>query len=194
MTHDASPAPAQELLASAEPTAEALGAAAAQSDGGQGADQGALPPANQAIVWLFRAYNATMNELATSLRPLGLSPSAFHVLQTLAGSGDQELEPCELANRLLVSRPSVTGLIDTLEAKSLVSRRRHPADRRRVLVGLTEGARALLGEHAPEHDQCLRRVAGQLSADELASLTTLLRKIHGAMPPEARGAGSPLEP
>lgn len=153
----------------------------------RGADEEALPSANQAVVWLFRAYNAAMSELAASLRPRGLSPSAFHVLQTLAGSGEGELEPCELANRLLVSRPSITGLIDTLEAKSLVSRRPHPIDRRRVLVALTEEAHTLIAEHTPEHEECLRRVAGHLSDAEMRTLTALLRKIHGAMPPEARG-------
>lgn len=140
------------------------------------------PMAVQAIVWLFRAYSAAMNELSAALRPLDLSPSAFNVLQSLANTPGQELEPCQLAHRLLVSRPSVTGLIDNLESKGLVARRDHPEDRRRVLVALTDRSRALLDAHYPDHYACLRKVTEGLSQEELETLVHLLRQIHGATP------------
>src|SRR3712207_1660616 len=91
----------------------------------------------QSIVWLLRASNAVLNAHADELRPLGLSPSAFNVLVSLHNSEGRVLEPCQLAERLLVSRPSVTGLLDTLQAKGLIVRRPHADDRRRVLVELT---------------------------------------------------------
>ena len=148
----------------------------------------ARPLAIQAVIWLLRASNAAWSDQADELRELDLSPSAFNVLQALVNTAQQELEPCQLAERLLVSRPSITGLLDTLEAKTLVQRRPHPADRRRVLVALTERARALLEGHYEEHYARQNELVGQLTEDELATLVTLLRKVRGATPAHLAGA------
>ncbi len=49
-----------------------------------------------------------------------------------------------LADKLAVSRPSVTGVVDGLVARGLVQRRHDPDDRRRVCHWLTEQGRRLL--------------------------------------------------
>lgn len=136
----------------------------------------------QTTIWLFRAYSAVSNAQADELRPRRLSPSAFNVLMALLNTPGHELEPCQLAERLLVSRPSITGLLDTLQAKGLVTRRAHTADGRRVLVELTAAAHTLLQEHGADHYAEQDRVLGDLDADELATLVTLLRKVRGATP------------
>lgn len=136
----------------------------------------------QAVIWLFRAYNAVVHTQAEELRPYGLSPSAFNALMALHNTAGGSLEPCQLAERLLVSRPSMSGLLDTLEGKGLIRRTPHHEDRRRVLVALTEKGRALLDEHFPHH---YRRQDAQLAAlddDDLETLVSLLRRIGGAVP------------
>jgi DNA-binding MarR family transcriptional regulator len=147
----------------------------------------------QGVIWVLRAYNAVYNEVAGALRPIDLSLSGFNVLQALANTRSGELEPCQLAERLLVSRPSMTGLIDTLEAKSLVVRRRHPGDRRRVLVALTDTARAVLDDHYPDHYAHVRTLFDDFSSDELQQLIVLLRRIRGANPAELQGAAPATE-
>ncbi|MGH3665775.1 MAG: MarR family winged helix-turn-helix transcriptional regulator [Egibacteraceae bacterium] len=140
----------------------------------------------QALIWLFRAYNAAVNAQAEELRPLGLSPSAFNVLMALHNSSDCVLEPCQLAERLLVSRPSVTGLLDTLQAKGLIARTPHPDDRRRVLVALTHAGLALLEAHFDNHYREQNAVFADLEPDERAQLVTLLRRVRGAVPADLR--------
>ncbi len=140
----------------------------------------------QAVIWLFRAYNAAMTSQADELRPLGLSPSAFNVLMALHNTKGRRLEPCQLAERLLVSRPSITGLLDTLQAKGLVDRLPHPDDRRRVLVELTSSGLALLEAHFDTHYAKQEAVFADLDADERAQLVTLLRRITGAVPKDLR--------
>jgi DNA-binding MarR family transcriptional regulator len=137
----------------------------------------------QAHVWLYRAYSAAVNAQAEELRAVGLSPSAFNVLMALMNTPDQVLEPCQLAERLLVSRPSVTGLLDTLQSKGLVIRRPHNEDGRRVLVELTDAACDLLESHFPVHYRKQQEIFGELTAEELTELVCLLRKVRGAMPP-----------
>lgn len=140
------------------------------------------PLAVQTLIWLFRAYNAAMNAQSDELRALELSPSAFNVLMALRNTPGHVLEPYELSERLLVSRPSVTGLLDTLQRKYLILRRPHLQDGRRVLVELTETGHRLLDRHFPDHYAGLNTLVGDLSADEMATLVTLLRRIRGAAP------------
>jgi DNA-binding MarR family transcriptional regulator len=140
----------------------------------------------QAVIWLFRAYNATLNVQADTLRTVGLSPSGFNVLMALVNTPGNELEPCQLAERLLVSRPSMTGLLDTLQRKDLIVRRRHEVDGRRVVVGLTPTARTLLADHFPVHYAQEQKLFAGFAPDEIEQLVQLLRRIPGAAPEHLR--------
>ena len=70
-----------------------------------------------------------------------LSPSARQVLAVVEGA-DGPLEPSIIAERLLVTTGSMTSLLDNLEKRGLIVRRRHPNDRRKVLIEITSGARS----------------------------------------------------
>lgn len=147
---------------------------------------GCKPLNVQTLIWLFRAYSAAMNAQADELRPLGLSPSAFNMLMALHNTEGRTLEPCQLADRLLVSRPSVTGLLDTLQAKGLVTRAPHPDDGRRVLVRLTAAGMTLLERHFDNHYLEQNALFEPFGTAELETLVTLLRRVPGAMPADLR--------
>lgn len=138
----------------------------------------------QAVIWLFRAFNAALNVQSEELRPLGLSPSAWNVLMALHNTADRMLEPCQLAQRLLISRPSVTGLLDTLQTKSLIERLPHADDRRRVLVHLTDEGLRVIEAHVGTHYAEMNKLLADLSGDEKAMLVSLLRRVRGAVPPD----------
>ncbi len=138
----------------------------------------------QAVIWLFRSFNAAMNAQSEELRPLGLSPSAWNVLMALRNTADQILEPCQLAQRLLISRPSVTGLLDTLQAKGLIERLPHADDRRRVLVRLTDDGMRMLESHYGVHYAEMNELFADLDDDDKAQLVMLLRRVRGAVPPD----------
>lgn len=144
------------------------------------------PLAVQTVLWLTRAHDAAISVQTEELRPLNLSPSAFNMLMALRAAPDNTLEPCQLADQLLVSRPSVTGLLDTLQRRGLVERHPHSGDRRRLLVLLTEAGHQLLESHFPSLYQLQSDLVADLSADEQEQLVTLLRRIRGAVPPWLR--------
>ena len=149
----------------------------------QEASHPACTPLNsQAHVWLMRASAGVVNAQAEELRALGLSPSGFNVLMALHNTDGHTLEPCQLAERLLVSRPSITGLLDTLQAKGLVIRRPHAEDRRRVLVELTAEGMQILQRHFGTHYEEQNATFDALSDDEKMQLIALLRRIRGAVP------------
>ena len=120
---------------------------------------------------------------AERLAPLGLQNRHFGLLSHLAAGEGQTQQ--QLADTLGIHRNVMVGLVDDLEDRGLVQRRRHPGDRRAHALHLTPAARDLLGraQHAAdEHDAEL--LAG-LDATDQATLLTLLQRIAGyaGLPP-----------
>ena len=77
------------------------------------------------------------------MRPLGIGRRHFSVLAVL-GEG-KPLSQVEMGERLGIDRNTMVILLDDLEEKSLVVRRRDPSDRRAYLVSLTEAGRGRTG-------------------------------------------------
>ncbi|MES4909238.1 MULTISPECIES: MarR family winged helix-turn-helix transcriptional regulator [unclassified Streptomyces] len=76
-----------------------------------------------------------------ALAPFGLDARELAVLAVLAAG--RPLSQLEAARRLGVDRTTMVALVDALEGKGLVERRRSEEDRRRNVVELTErGGRA----------------------------------------------------
>ncbi len=71
-----------------------------------------------------------------------------------------------LAERLVVTRPSVTALVDGLVERGLVERRGAPDDRRRVVHALTPKGRRALKAADRAIAERLGRVLGELGARE----------------------------
>lgn len=95
----------------------------------------------QALRRLIRATELDAKHLA---RQTGLTTSQLLVLDMLASSG--ELTIGSIALRVGLAQGTVTTMIDKLEARGLIVRRRGDADRRQVQVRLTEAGEQLLAE------------------------------------------------
>ncbi len=88
------------------------------------------------------------------LQPFDLSPASGLVLGILADS-ETPLPPHEIASRLIISRATVTGLIDSLERRRYARRIPHHSDRRMLLVELTDTGRQVASAFRPivHHNQ-----------------------------------------
>jgi DNA-binding MarR family transcriptional regulator len=67
-----------------------------------------------------------------------------------------------LAEKLAVSRPSVTGVVDGLVARGLARRDHDAADRRRIGIELTDDGRQLLAHADTEVERRLHEIAAHL--------------------------------
>ncbi len=56
------------------------------------------------------------------------------------------MSPSELGDRLIVTRATVTGLLDSLERRGYVTRSANPADRRSLVVEITAPGLEVLQE------------------------------------------------
>ncbi|TQM13999.1 MarR family transcriptional regulator [Pseudonocardia kunmingensis] len=109
---------------------------------------------------------------------LGLPDNDVRAMSLLVES-EAPLGPVELGNRLGMRSASATELVDRLEGAGHVRRVRHPRDRRRVVVEVTESGRsAVLAELGPLLAR-FDRVAEELGAEGSATVVSYLRAIAG---------------
>jgi DNA-binding MarR family transcriptional regulator len=77
-----------------------------------------------------------------ALAPLGVKPRHLHVMAVIAA--DDTLSQQQISRLLDIDPNVMVGVIDDLEEKGLVERRRNPADRRRHVLVLTAAGRRTL--------------------------------------------------
>jgi DNA-binding MarR family transcriptional regulator len=107
---------------------------------------------------------------------MGLPYNDVRALSILAEAEDS-LGPVELGNRLGMRSASATELVDRLEASGHVRRVRHPRDRRRVILEITEtGWHAVMAELGPLLAR-FDRVADDLGPEGSAAVAAYLRAI-----------------
>jgi DNA-binding MarR family transcriptional regulator len=139
---------------------------------------------------LARALARRRGEYVTGLVRDGVSAAQMGVLLRLRYLGD--LSITGLADLLGLGLPNVTGLVDRLEERGLVERRRDPADRRVVRVHLTAaGGRIPDGMEGLQRD-VLGRVLQAMDRETLVRCLAVLDEVEkeaGPAPSDPRCAG-----
>ena len=125
---------------------------------------------------LARAYQAFSNYSDRHIRELGLTPPQFDVIATLGGTENMNMK--DLAARTLVTKGTLTGIVDRLESKGLVRRDVPPENRRSFTVRLTTEGNALFQKLFPAHIAHLQERFERLSAAELEQLRVLLKHLR----------------
>lgn len=98
----------------------------------------------------------------------------------------------ELSKRLMVSKGSVTDLIERLTDQGLVMRNGDSSDARVQRVYLTGKGKRLLDRVLPSHNAHIRRLMGGLGAAAIAQLATQLGELRSLLR-EADGARRPAK-
>ena len=122
---------------------------------------------------------AELDRLVTLLPRLtprgGLSMVAAATLADLERRGSRRIT--ELAETQGVTQPAMTGLVGRLAAGGLVERAPDPADRRGVLVTVTEDGRAVLAARRRARAEALAALLDDLDADDHAALAAAMGAI-----------------
>jgi DNA-binding MarR family transcriptional regulator len=114
------------------------------------------------------------------LQPFDLSPATGLVVSILADS-DTPLSPNNIADRLIISRASVTSLLDSLEKRGFVKRQPHPTDRRMILVELTDSDRQVANRFRPVVHQHQKVWLSGLNEKEQEQLTDSLQRLQACL-------------
>ena len=124
------------------------------------------------------AYQAFSFYDQRHLRTLGLTASQAEVLFTL---GNQPPMSCkEIGINTLITKGTLTGVVDRLEERGLVRRQFSSEDRRSIRVTLTETGSALFEDAFPKHIAHLKQRFDRLDRKQIEAITLSLRQLKAA--------------
>jgi DNA-binding MarR family transcriptional regulator len=122
-----------------------------------------------------RLHARAHTEGLAALRPLDLEPRHTGTLIVLRTLG--EIPQAELARHLGITGPSVVEIVDHLERRGLVERRRSTADRRAQLLHLLPAADQVGGEARTRLTGVVRGLLAPLDDDDRDRLVALLVRL-----------------
>jgi DNA-binding MarR family transcriptional regulator len=129
---------------------------------------------------LADAFGAVARRLrersAETLAPWDITPAHLRALRTLARHGTMRLS--ELSERLEIAPRTATEVVDALQARDLVRRRADPADRRAILVEVTERGAGVLAEIRAARGTEAGRIFGRLAPADRAELARILSELR----------------
>ena len=129
-------------------------------------------------VQLVRTFYLMQRRIVAVLAEQDVTLPQFDVLATLRfGEGVTQQE---LAERLLVTKGNVCGLLDRLEAVGWVERRADAADRRVNRLFLTTAGRRKIESLLPRHDALVVESLGELSDADVRAMRRSLEALERA--------------
>lgn len=134
----------------------------------------------EAFLGVMKTADCFHRAVAAVLAPFGITPQQYNVLRILRGAEPEGLPTLAIGERLIEETPGMTRLIDRLEAKGLIRRKRRREDRRQVLCRATPAGLALLGRIDPLITGPERRLAAVWKPGEARVLIGLLDKAREA--------------
>ncbi len=136
---------------------------------------------------LYRALDDVLPRFRSLFSRFGLTETQWRVLRVLWQR--EHIGLSELARATRIPAPSLVGVIDRLEDKELVARRRSAGDRRAVELALTRAGHALEREVRPHVAQIYRELDALLTPAQWKTLRSLFDELHAGL----GAAESPVE-
>jgi MarR family transcriptional regulator, lower aerobic nicotinate degradation pathway regulator len=124
-----------------------------------------------------------------ALESVALNPQ-HHAILSLLDEGTRETQ-ATIADALGYDRSHLVGLLDELEAKGFIDRRRDPGDRRRHLVSLTPTGKEALGELRAIAKHVEKEFLSPLDPEERRTLHGLLAKLASYHDPRCSATTRP---
>ncbi|MFN0053008.1 MAG: MarR family winged helix-turn-helix transcriptional regulator [Planctomycetales bacterium] len=128
----------------------------------------------QAFLNLWRTYDRLRQFEDELFARFDLTPQQYNVLRLLRGEHPDSVPTLALGARLVSRAPDITRMLDKLEVRGWIVRQRPAANRRQVLVGITEEGLKLLEQLDTPVRACHDRQLGHLPPPRLAQLIELL--------------------
>lgn len=125
---------------------------------------------------LARAYQAFASYDASGYRDSGLTVPQADVIFTLGNTAGMTCK--EIGNKTLITKGTLTGVIDRLESKGLVRRTAFSDDRRCTRVTLTAKGNRVFEKEFPRQIDYLKQRFKELNKSEQQAAIETLRKIR----------------
>ncbi len=143
--------------------------------------------ATEAVMNTIRTADMVFDLIGRLLRPLNVSAAGGLMLGILRDHGP--MSPSELGERLIVTRATVTGLLDSLEQRGFVRRSPNPVDRRSLVVQITQPGLAVLQELRTLVHRNEKAWLSALSEADLRGYIAHLHRIQDSLASASEGTG-----
>ena len=126
---------------------------------------------------LLRARERVVAPIRTILANADVTEQQWRVLRVVQESGP--MEPTKIAEEACLLLPSLTRILQKLEEKKLIHRKKDRADRRRQIVKIAAKGNALIEAHITQTIEVLERVSAQMGRERYDTLLDLLNELDG---------------
>ena len=126
-------------------------------------------------IMLLRAREALMKRIRPYLMEHDLSEQQWRVLRILDEVGP--LEPTELWERCVVLTPSLTRILAILEKRNAIHREKHPSDKRKQIIHLTDSGQELIARIAPKARKIYEELEEEFGKPQMNNLLNKLAKL-----------------
>lgn len=133
-------------------------------------------------VQLARTFLLIQRQAVVAVAEHELTLPQFDVLATLRFS--EGVSQQELAERLLVTKGNVCGVIDRLEKTGWMERRNDPRDRRTNRLYLTPEGKRKIDRVLADHDRRVEQVMRGLTVTDTIALRSLLETLQKSVESE----------
>ena len=129
------------------------------------------------VIWaLDHALQSRSKAMANAIGITGPQRFVLRVVELNPG-----IASGALADYLHLHPSTLTGVLQRLERRRLLSRRRDPSDARRVLLELTAGGRRVLKQRTASVEAVVRDAIARERGQALAAASEVLKRITSAL-------------
>ena len=138
-------------------------------------------PVDEVGLWrsLANHWKRLQRGAERNLMRLDLTPAELRILRMLREGGSLPMN--RFSAETLLSQPTITSIVDKLEARGLVDRVRSKEDRREVLIAITGKGDETFVRGMELHRQFVKTAFASLKVEELNQLASLLEKLADAL-------------
>ncbi len=125
---------------------------------------------------LARTYQGFEAYSSAHIRGLGLLPVQFDVIATLANQPPMSFK--QLGKKTLISKSSLTGVVERMVQKGLIATQENPDDARSHLLRLTGKGQTIFEQAFPEQMKHLEKVFEKLSKKQMNEIEASLKTLR----------------
>lgn len=127
------------------------------------------------FIVLSRSAESVMKRVEADIQQYGLNLTEFAVLELLYHKGEQPIQ--KIGGKVLLASSSITYVVDKLEQKKLLTRKRCSKDRRVTFAAITDEGKALMDEIFPQHRIAIQEIFSVIGTEDKQPLIDGLKRL-----------------
>ena len=135
------------------------------------------------VVGLSSSYHILYSIMERRYAKTGVTPQAINILFVLHLRRPKGCSLAEISNTTLLSPANVSGLVERLVRKGLITREENPTDRRKKLVLLTKKGVAFIDYFIPDSATFLQELFSSIRSEDRRQLQEMLFRLSEMLIP-----------